>query len=104
MCIISQTKILNGATLLRTCIDIIIQMQGENNGFRTSTGRGCWGLSEVQMLHVADAIRLFNRSWMKMLPGTIVKCWLKIKCLAIMDEGEEKGILRDGDDNILMDQ
>ena len=79
--LIAQTKIRYRMSLLRHIINMTLQWQQEDHGFKENSGRGKYGLREGHSPHVADAISLMNEAWEYVSQRNVCKCWIKSKCL-----------------------
>ena len=74
---ISQANMRYGAILLRYTVDILLGKQGSLVEFPETSRHGLYGLREVQLAHVANAISLMNTAWSRASKSCIMKCWIK---------------------------
>ncbi len=91
--IIANTKTSYRAALLRKTIEILEQRGVADNGYRSTSGNGRYGLREGQLPHVADGMLLMDAAWENVSKKTIVNCWLKSKCLPTEHVSYLKGLI-----------
>ena len=82
--LIAQSKIRYCSLLLRHTCEIAEKKRSGNHNFKNDSQRGLYDLIEGQLPHVADAIRLFDDSCNQTTKATVLKCWIKSKCLPAM--------------------
>ena len=92
--LIAQSKIRYCSLLLRHTYEIAEKKHSRNHNFKNDSQRGINGLREGQLPHVADAIQLFDYSWNQTAKATILKCWIKSKCLPTILESQAISAVR----------
>ena len=79
--IIAYAKIRYISTLLRSVLSDMEKHQLTNEHFPSRSSKGCYGIREGQLPHVADAIVMFNDAWSTVSRLTVLKFWVKSQCL-----------------------
>ena len=79
--VIAQAKILYRSTLLSAVLDVIETRRNTNRKFSSDSGNGKYGIREGNLSHVADAMSIFDDAWSETFRFTVIKCWIKSKCL-----------------------
>ena len=82
LCLISDAKVRYRSLLLRQIFDDTITWNSEESHFPLSCNSGKFGVRDGHMPQVGDAMSLFNDSWSKTKRTTILRCWIKRKCLS----------------------
>ena len=67
--------------LLSATVEVLQRSREANQNLWLNSGHGNWGLNEGQLPHGVDAFMLFNQSWSSVTRSSVIKCWMKNKCL-----------------------
>lgn len=79
--LIALSRIRYRAALFAAVLEIMENRSTANHSYASKSGNGGYGIREGQLLHVADAMEIFNKAWSETRCSTIIKCCIKSQCL-----------------------
>ena len=91
--LIASAKIRYRSNLLNWNLEILQLRRTTNQSVQKNSGHGTWGLHYGQLLHVGDAIQIFNNAWSYMSLTFVIKCWIKSECLAAVHTAQLQSLL-----------
>ena len=91
--LISASKIRCRIALLEVTIDALRRYNISGSAFESNSRRGKWGLEEGQLLHVANAMKLFNKAWNLTSRQLVIKFWIKSEVIGVNQQKQLRLIL-----------
>ena len=91
--LISHSEIPYRSSLLCIAIEILMHKMAANEILPTDSNRGLYGMGENRKPHVVDAIELFENEWNRTSRVTLLKCWIKSKCISTTQQLHCRGII-----------
>ena len=92
--LIGQSKIRYRSILLKQVVDNTMKWDSGEHHFPPTSNIEKWVVTDGHLPHVGDAMFIFNEAWRKTSRSTILKCWIKSKCLSEMQVQDANNILK----------